>query len=368
MTISNQLTTLINCFTKPIAANQKLRNHQARLLSWILLVATVFSVATLFIILVFNPHRDPRFHQYIILISGLSIFSIFLQVLNCAGFYYASATLLVIGTALSPWVSLLIDPSILQGDFVPLIYVTISTLLSSIFLPIHITITLTFLQFTGISLVFLFSPASASFNWISLLAYVFLISVLSILKNSIIQHDMKQITDQASQLVIQKAILREQATHDDLTGLFNRRYFVETLKYEVQRGTSEKNAFGIVLMDVDHFKRINDTCGHSIGDVVIQGVGNFLANHVRGSDVACRYGGDEFILILPNTTQETTRERAEQLRNGMKNLSLPVGITISLGIAIFPENGTDGETLLRSADAALYRAKQNGGDCVFTAK
>ena len=85
---------------------------------------------------------------------------------------------------------------------------------------------------------------------------------------------------------------------------------------------------------------------------------------MRESDVACRYGGDEFILILPNTSREATKERAEQLRNGIKKLNLPIGITISLGIAMFPENGADGETLLISADSALYQAKQKGGNCV----
>jgi len=359
------LAFFIECFTNPVMAIRRLTHRRAKLLSWVLLFAIAFTIVVLFILLVFNPHHETAIRRYALLLSGLFVSLLFAYTLNCAGYYYASAASFVITAAIAPWISLLFDPSIFQGDFVPLAYITISTVLSSILLPIHITIVLAVLQFIGVSLVLYFSPASASFNWISFLAYVFLISVLSILKNTIIQRDVRRITDQAGQLAVQKALFQEQAIHDELTNLFNRRYFEETLKHEVQRGINENISFGIIIMDVDHFKHINDTLGHVTGDVVIQGVGNFLASHVREADVACRYGGDEFIVVLPNTAQETTKERAEQLRDGIRKLNLPVHITISLGIAVFPENGVDGESLLRSADKALYRAKQNGGDCVY---
>jgi diguanylate cyclase (GGDEF)-like protein len=364
MTTLNKLKLIMSYLANTMVANQKLAHRQAKLLSWILLFAIVFSVIILFVVLVFNPHHDPDINRYIIFISGLIIFFIFVYALNHRGYYHTSALLFVISAAIPPWASLLFDPSVFQGDFVPLIYVTVSALISSILLPIYITVALSILQFTGITLVLILSPASASFNWISFLAYVFLISVLSILANSIIQHDMKQLTNLASKLALQKMFLQDQATHDDLTNLFNRRYFVETLKHEVQRGISDKISLGIVIVDIDKFKRVNDTLGHVVGDVVIQGVGNFLASRVRESDVACRYGGDEFILILPNTSREATKERAEQLRIGIQKLNLPIAITISLGIAIFPENGVNGETLLKSADSALYQAKQKGGNCV----
>ena len=360
----NKLKLIMRYLANMMVTNQRLTHRQAKLLSWILLFAIVFSVIILFVVLVFDPHEDPDINRYIIFIAGLIIFFNFAYALNHMGYYHTSAILFVVSAAVPPWASLLFDPSVFQGDFVPLTYVTVSALISSILLPIYITVALSMLQFTGITLVLIFSPASTSFNWISFLAYVFLISVLSILANSVIQHDIKQLTNQASKLALQKMFLKEQATHDDLTNLFNRRYFVETLKHEVQRGIRDNISLGIVIVDIDKFKRVNDTLGHIVGDVVIQGVGNFLASHVRESDVACRYGGDEFILILPNTSREATKERAEQLRNGIKKLNLPIGITISLGIAMFPENGADGETLLISADSALYQAKQKGGNCV----
>jgi diguanylate cyclase (GGDEF)-like protein len=258
----------------------------------------------------------------------------------------------------------MLDPSIFQGDFVPLIYFTFSVLLSSILLPTYTTIILAALQFAGLTLVLLFSSATPTFNWFSFLAYIFLTSVFSILANSIIQSNMKQIESQAHQLAMNESLMREQSIRDDLTSLFNRRYLVETLKREIQRAARKQASLGIIMLDVDHFKHINDTLGHAAGDTVLLKLGKFIAEQVRQSDIACRYGGDEFILVLPDASRETATERARQLRGGVKNLNTSVIITISLGIAVFPDNGTNGETLLQSADRALYQAKHDGGNCV----
>jgi diguanylate cyclase (GGDEF)-like protein/PAS domain S-box-containing protein len=167
--------------------------------------------------------------------------------------------------------------------------------------------------------------------------------------------------------------LQEQSIRDPLTGLFNRRYMEETLRREVQRVTRQLHPLGIIMIDIDHFKHFNDTHGHTVGDMLLQNLGQFLQSHVRGEDVACRYGGEEFILILPNTSLETARERAEHLRQEAKRLQVqdnshaPQGITLSLGIAIYPEHGRTMQAALRAADAALYRAKQEGRDRVVVA-
>ena len=124
------------------------------------------------------------------------------------------------------------------------------------------------------------------------------------------------------------------------------------------------------MLDVDHFKRFNDTFGHEAGDSVLQELGRFLLKYVRGSDIACRYGGEEFILILPEGSLDITSKRAEQLREEIKHLHLkyrhePLGqITLSLGVASFPEHGLTGQNVIREADAALYRAKREGRDAV----
>ena len=128
------------------------------------------------------------------------------------------------------------------------------------------------------------------------------------------------------------------------------------------------------MIDIDHLKDFNDTYGHTMGDALLQNLGEFLQSHVRGEDVACRYGGEEFILIMPNTSIATAEERAEYLREAVKQLQVESdsqpsdGITLSLGIAIYPEHGRTMEAVLRAADAALYRAKQEGRDRVVIAE
>jgi diguanylate cyclase (GGDEF)-like protein len=167
--------------------------------------------------------------------------------------------------------------------------------------------------------------------------------------------------------------LREQSARDQLTGLFNRRYMEESLVRELRRATREEYGLGLLMMDLDHFKDVNDGYGHAAGDQMLRAVGAFLGASVRGDDVACRYGGEEFVVILPRATLENTRRRAEVLREGMKGLKLdpsgPVlaGVTMSIGVACSPEHGETREQLIHAADVALYRAKAQGRDQVVVA-
>ncbi len=160
--------------------------------------------------------------------------------------------------------------------------------------------------------------------------------------------------------------LREQSIRDPLTGLFNRRYLDETLPREVLRAARASATLGVIMLDIDHFKQFNDTRGHDAGDAVLSTLGRFLQKHVRGDDIACRYGGEEFTLILPGASLEIARERAEQLRVGAQSLAVRVAdtqltiITLSLGVAIWPHHGETAAAVLHAADAALYRAKQAG--------
>jgi diguanylate cyclase (GGDEF)-like protein len=164
--------------------------------------------------------------------------------------------------------------------------------------------------------------------------------------------------------------LREQATRDPLTNLFNRRHMEESLRRELRRAERRKRPLGLILLDLDHFKRTNDTFGHDAGDVVLRAVGHFLQTHIRAEDLACRMGGEEFLLILADSSLEDTHRRAEQLRRGIKEVRAeyagrPLGpVTASLGVAVFPEQGQTAECLIRAADLALFRAKAEGRDRV----
>ena len=168
--------------------------------------------------------------------------------------------------------------------------------------------------------------------------------------------------------------LQNQSIRDSLTGLFNRRYLEESLEREIHRAKRKQQSLGIIMLDIDHFKRFNDTFGHEAGDTVLRELGLFLQQYVRQSDIACRYGGEEFTLILPEASLEIVRQRAEQLRQGVKHLQVQHrrqslgAITLSLGVACFPEHGLSAETVIRAADAALYRAKAEGRDAVRLAQ
>jgi diguanylate cyclase (GGDEF)-like protein/PAS domain S-box-containing protein len=164
--------------------------------------------------------------------------------------------------------------------------------------------------------------------------------------------------------------LRSQAIRDPLTGLFNRRYMEETLNREFNRVKRQGVSLGVIMMDLDHFKDYNDTFGHSAGDELLSALGNLLKSQIRGEDIACRYGGEEFLFILPGASLEVTLERAESLRQAVKEIHLHYqGLkptTLSLGVAVYPDHGDTGLEIIKAADAALYRAKQAGRDRVIT--
>ncbi|HYA15693.1 MAG TPA: diguanylate cyclase [Syntrophales bacterium] len=167
--------------------------------------------------------------------------------------------------------------------------------------------------------------------------------------------------------------LKQQAIRDPLTGLFNRRYMEETLSREIRRAERYRTPLGIIMVDLDHFRRFNNTFGHDAGDVVLQDMGKFLQNNVRMEDVACRYGGEEFTLIMPGASLDVTEKRAETLRQKVQDLKIYYNnklldsITLSLGVAVFPEHGSTGEEVIQAADVALYRAKHEGRNRVAVA-
>jgi diguanylate cyclase (GGDEF)-like protein len=167
--------------------------------------------------------------------------------------------------------------------------------------------------------------------------------------------------------------LRQLSIRDTVTGLFNRRYLDETLRREILRANRADATLGVIMLDIDHFKRFNDTYGHDAGDAVLSALGGYLQRQVRGDDIVCRFGGEEFTLILPGASLEIARDRAERLRVGVQALVVrsadrPLeAVTLSLGVAVLPQHGETAEAILQAADAALYRAKQGGRDRVEVA-
>jgi diguanylate cyclase (GGDEF)-like protein len=160
--------------------------------------------------------------------------------------------------------------------------------------------------------------------------------------------------------------LRDQSIRDVLTGLFNRRYMLETCRREFSRAARARQSISILSVDVDHFKKYNDNHGHDAGDMVLRAVGNCLENLFRNEDIPCRFGGEEFVVILPGADADAALRRAEQLRSKVEDIvvrylekNLP-RITVSIGVAVFPAAGDNPQAVLKAADEALYRAKEKG--------
>jgi diguanylate cyclase (GGDEF)-like protein len=164
--------------------------------------------------------------------------------------------------------------------------------------------------------------------------------------------------------------LHTQAVTDSLTHLLNRRYLSEFLPREVIRARRSGDSLAVLMIDLDHFKRFNDTFGHDAGDLVLKEVAQLLLAHIRGSDIACRYGGEEFVLVFPDTTFEGAKRRAEEIRSAVHGLQLslrgkPLGrITVSIGVGLMPDHVASPEALIRVADEAMYVAKAGGRDRV----
>jgi len=160
--------------------------------------------------------------------------------------------------------------------------------------------------------------------------------------------------------------LREQALRDPLTGLYNRRYLEETFGRELARAARERTPLSLVMIDLDNFKRLNDEHGHAAGDQVLRWFGDLLRARLRPGDIACRYGGEEFIVLMPTASAEVAMERAEQLRYAFTPLVATASgqrltnVTLSAGMAVFPEDAHSASELRRCADVALYAAKRSG--------
>ena len=175
----------------------------------------------------------------------------------------------------------------------------------------------------------------------------------------------QSLQDQLNMNETLRAKLQEQAIRDPLTGAFNRRYFSEALDQESARSTRENTPFSILILDVDHFKQFNDTYGHKCGDIVLQSLAKFLNENTRQGDIVCRYGGEEFVILMTDVASEDAYHRAERFRKQFEETAVEfegkkLKCTFSAGIASYPAHAGSGEELLSHADQALYQSKSNG--------
>jgi diguanylate cyclase (GGDEF)-like protein len=170
---------------------------------------------------------------------------------------------------------------------------------------------------------------------------------------------------QLDEITTLEKIVREQAIHDALTDLYNRRYLAECMQIEFSRAQRNNHPVAFLLLDLDHFKEVNDTYGHQTGDHVLQIAAQAVAAQIRRSDIAFRFGGEEFMIIMPEINRDDALLRAEHLCQVIDELQIEyeqktIHITVSIGVAVYPTQGKNGDEILFAADSALYRAKNAG--------
>jgi diguanylate cyclase (GGDEF)-like protein len=185
-------------------------------------------------------------------------------------------------------------------------------------------------------------------------------------RRDVLEREKKELEHESKQM-------RHQAEHDGLTGLWNHRVIVDRLGEEMNRSQREGTPLSVILVDVDHFKKINDTFGHLAGDLVLKEISAIFAHSLRPYDCVGRYGGEEFLVILPNCGMESARVRAEQLRVAVQAARVVDGgavlqVTASFGVASACQSHFEAEAMIRAVDAALYRAKSAGRNCVVQAE
>jgi len=329
------------------------------LLRWLQIIFAAICVLVLVYLLFFCPPETPDLQRYKFLVL-FELFLVLLTILlNRAGRDQLSARLFILAAVVGPWWSALMDPTIAQGNLFPLVYTAIPILFSSIFMPVHITVVAGTIQLIGLAVFIYQADFGLSNAASSLFFFVVFMFGFSLIFN-ILNRDNRQMIQQ------QMEKLQKQVVRDPLTGLNNRRFLYEYLEKEISRLKRNKRKMAVIICDIDNYKEFNDACGHIAGDDILVNLSNLLQKNFRKSDVICRYGGDEFLILMSGSGIRKARERAEQLKMLMNNELIDGdcqsdgGVTISVGISVYPIHGKNGRDLIKAADRALYRAKDMG--------
>jgi diguanylate cyclase (GGDEF)-like protein len=349
-------------------------DRRSRLLAWTILMLLFTMVLVLVITLLFERSSPDRRLLYVTIPVTYALLLAFGFILNRKRICRVAALFTVLGGTAAIWASILLDQQIYQGpDIVPLFYIALTILLASFLLNSWETSLMAVAQIAGLILLLQQRNAWAELNWQSLLTFMVIVTVLSQGISHVMQADLRQIVGQNRTLLESEAALKDLAIRDSLTRLYNRHYLEETLPREISRVARRHSTLGIIMIDVDFFKTINDQHGHAVGDEFLKAVGSILSGKIRDSDIACRYGGDEYVLIMPDASLHATSERADSIRESARDWQIKIGdITItnpslSCGVAIYPEHGLTGAAVLKAADDALYQAKRNGRNRTETA-
>jgi diguanylate cyclase (GGDEF)-like protein len=354
---------LIEPSSSVVEPDRRLRAHLLIAMLLILLVLALLSL----VLTIFGVYSQPAATIWIT-IAAVLLFGIEYRLSR--GVHYQWAAAMLVGTVLvATFLSAIVNPT----DSRALFFLVLGGLIANLFLSAGVTEFVFLATFAGLLLLPLFVTALSTSTEFIALFFILMVGGLVVMAAILRRRYLKQIDWQTQQLVESETRLRELSIRDPLTELFNRRYLEEALALEMIRSRRKQSSIGIIMVDIDRFKQFNDTHGHAAGDAVLIQVGNFFRSHIRSSDITCRFGGEEFIIVMTEATPEITRRRSEHIRTDVSQLHVEYEgrtlepVTLSIGVAVFPIHGSTIDEILRAADKALYRAKHEGGDLVAAA-
>ncbi len=333
------------------STEEKFKDIRGTFLSWLLPFILLILIYELYLVYLY-PKGNNEKGLFYILLSFFLILSIVAFYFTLKGKNGISSYLTIIIATAGTWGSVLVEYFSGKLEFFPLIFISINVVLSSLLVATVFTTILSVLQIIGLYVVFDATTPIVRAEWGNFMAYILIISILSIGTSYIIGTHIRQ--------------LKDRAIKDYLTGLFSRRYFDETLNTMIQRSSSDETNFGVILIDVDNFKRYNDAYGHYVGDKILQTVSQFLSDEVEDKDLVFRHGGDEFSIIIKDTTHENLYTKAQAMIDTIDHLDFSDfgfdfnHLTLSMGIALFPTNGTTEIDLMQHADRRLFASKAMG--------
>lgn len=328
-----------------------LRNQRSAM-SLLAVQGALIVVLLLYMLILILSSNEERHRFYMPLVVSLFFLLSFAMLLNARGKYAISIYITVAGVIIAPWVSILFDPAVRQGDLVPILYVGLSVQGCAVLLKEKWMVWIAIAEMLGALTILQSMSEQMGVNWISLFAFILCTSAIAVSHGYTNRKQLEQI--------------HELSIRDSLTKLYNRRYMEETFDREINRILRKGTKLAVIMTDVDRFKTINDAYGHILGDLVLAQIAQILMENTRGSDVVCRYGGDEFILVLPECSKEDAIARCETVQRLIAQTAVELegkrveNITLSFGTAELPEDGQTRTDLISAADRALFLSKHSG--------
>ncbi len=341
----------------------------AKLLFYVQLSLIIFVLVTIGVVLTLTPLPN-RVAYLLIVCSMLALLSMSMW-MGLTGRYRLAFWVTVSLMFVGPWASILYERFRLTSDFVPMIYLVIPIQITALFIRFKTMQIISAFQAIALTALVLTDPQHASYNWPSVICFVFVISLLGTITNYVLRKQYDCLMRSRNALAQSEERMRDISIRDPLTGLYNRRYMDEAFLMQYDRPSPQ---FSLLMVDVDHLKDVNDTYGHHCGDEIIQNVASILIASIRKNDIACRYGGDEFLLILNDCNLDSALAKARKIKADVENLmtgnrrQTPAMLTVSIGAAQCPLNGTDRDAMLKAVDSALYMAKQSGRNRINAAE